>query len=237
MPANRRGFVLAAPVARRRGLLIGSLLALATGCTTPPARSAPVGRLSRTYADSARTDWDGRAPRPIVATVWYPAAPGSQEAAWGTGIFLFGRSARDAAFVDDSRRPLVVLSHGTGGSAAQLAWLAEALAAEGFVVAAGFSLGGYTVLALAGARLPSAAGWRQRCATSPEAAECALPPALVTVLDTPSLRMASVPGRVVLGASDAQVASAPSAGSTSRLTMQTTELSRWAVIPTPDPAW
>jgi predicted dienelactone hydrolase len=301
MPAKRKILVLAAAAA-----LIGALLAPVEGFTAAPARSTPAGRLSRTYFDSARTDWDGRGPRPLAATVWYPAAPGSQEATWGAGVFRFGRSARDAAFVDESRRPLIVLSHGTGGSAAQLAWLAEELAAQGFVVAAvnhhgntateeryrpagfvlpwerardlsvlidrlasdsaiaphvdttrvgaaGFSLGAYTALALAGARL-SIDGWRQRCATTPGAAECALPPeasftmadvdslartdtafragmargdrptldariravfamapALVPALDTTALRTASVPMRVVLGASDAQVPPAQTA--------------------------
>ena len=35
-----------------------------------------------------------------------------------------------------SKRPLVLLSHGTGGSAVMLAWLGETLARAGYVVAA-----------------------------------------------------------------------------------------------------
>lgn len=36
---------------------------------------------------------------------------------------------------EGGRRPLIVVSHGTGGSAAQLSWLAEHLASNGYVVA------------------------------------------------------------------------------------------------------
>ncbi len=197
-------------------------------CAAPAARETPVGRTTRAYADSARTDWSGVSPRPLAATIWYPAKTGSVETELRIGVFRFGRSAQNADFVDMTRRPLVVLSHGTGGSALQLAWLAEALASQGFVVAgvnhhgntaaedtvapagfvlpweraldlsvlidrlladpevrahidttriavAGFSLGGYTALALAGARLDYAQ-WRQTCTAEPTAPFCALPP-------------------------------------------------------------
>jgi predicted dienelactone hydrolase len=119
---------------------------------------------------------------------------------------------------------LVLLSHGTGGSSAMLAWLGEALARNGYVVAgvnhhgntssesvptpegfmlwweratdmskvldrlfadpvigrlidagrvgaAGFSLGGYTVVAVAGARA-SLAQWRQFCETAQRDSTC-----------------------------------------------------------------
>ncbi len=65
-----------------------------------------------------------------------PAAGNSVEQEWRAGVFDFGRSALDAPFADDQRRPLIVLSHGTGGSAAQLSWLAEQLVNAGYVVAA-----------------------------------------------------------------------------------------------------
>ncbi|WP_161808860.1 alpha/beta hydrolase family protein [Stenotrophomonas ginsengisoli] len=50
-------------------------------------------------------------------------------------MFRFGRNALDAPFADNRKRPLVILSHGTGGSAAQLSWLAESLVAAGYLVA------------------------------------------------------------------------------------------------------
>jgi predicted dienelactone hydrolase len=155
-------------------------------------------------------------------------------------VFRFGRSAPDAPFADEARHPLILLSHGTGGSAAQLSWLAEALATAGFIVAgvdhhgntateamyrpggfvlpgerardlsalvslllqdallgvhidstrigaAGFSLGGFSVLALSGAHLPPD-DWQTRCALEPETPWCTLPPeAPFTLQDIDSL--------------------------------------------------
>lgn len=128
----------------------------------------------RELADVRRRCWDGDGPRPVRTHVWAPVEP------------------REPARV-------VLLSHGSGGSAWQLTWVAEPLARAGFLVAAvdhhgnntvdgylpegfgfwwerpldlsfvldvlaeeqdvgavgalGFSLGGYTVAALAGARI------------------------------------------------------------------------------------
>lgn len=139
-------------------------------------RPWPTAPESRPLHDPARRSWSGDGgPRPLRATVWRPAAAGPH--------------------------PVVLLSHGTGGSAGSLAWLAEALCGSGFLVAAvdhhgnssledylvegfvfgwerardlsvlldhvvaveevdasqvgaaGFSLGGYTVMALLGARI------------------------------------------------------------------------------------
>ena len=239
------------PAARARCLGIAHALitvALTNACHAPGARAVPVGRMRRAYVDSARTDWDGRGPRPLATTIWYPAAAGSPETDWQVDVFQFGRGARDAAFVDGTRRPIILLSHGTGGTAAQLSWLAEPLAAAGFVVAgvnhhgntaaedryrpagfalpwerardlsvlldrlvadsvigphldtarvgaAGFSLGGYTVLALAGARLPFT-DWRRGCARTPAAPGCALPPeAPFTLADVDVLARTDAPFR------------------------------------------
>ncbi len=98
----------------------------------------PVGRLHAAYVDDSRRDWsDADKPRPLAATVWYPAAIGDAVTKpWQVGVFDFGNSALDAPFREvDHRWPLIVVSHGTGGSAAQMSWLAQALAARGFIVA------------------------------------------------------------------------------------------------------
>lgn len=222
-------------------LRLGTALLLASACSPPPARETPVGRTTRAFVDSSRTNWTGQALRPLAATVWYPAAAGTAEEDWGVGVFRFGRGARDAAFADASPRPLILLSHGTGAAIGQLSWLAEMLVQEGYVVAgvnhhgntaaedrahpagfvlpqeraldlsvllnrlasdsvigphldttrvgaAGFSLGGYTVLALAGGRLPPFAEWQLRCAREPDAPGCALPPeAPFTMADVEAL--------------------------------------------------
>ena len=213
---------------------VTGMLCLALGVSlVMPATAAGeagtvVGRFHRQYVDENRTDWAGTAQRPLAVTVWYPAADGSQPKPWSVGVFQFGTSALDAPLSDGGNWPLIVLSHGTGGSAAQLSWLAEHLVQAGFVVAgishhgntaaedkqwpqgfvlpgerardlgavidkvlaepqlagridagrigaAGFSIGGYSVLAAAGA-------WQtlderlQRCDAQPDNPICQLPP-------------------------------------------------------------
>lgn len=210
--------------------LAALLLALTAACgePPPPVRAVPVGRRHLTWVDSTRTNWDGTAPRPLEVTLWYPAAAGTAEHPWTGGVFRFGWTARDAAWADGRPHPLILLSHGTGGSVAQHSWLAEALVQAGFVVAgvdhhgntavedryrapgfvlpweraldlsallsrlvadsslaphldsarvgaAGFSLGGYTVLALAGGWY-SYEGRKRTCAERPDAPFCQLPP-------------------------------------------------------------
>jgi predicted dienelactone hydrolase len=124
--------------------------------------------------DAERPSWSGDGPRPVRAHLWRPARGGRA-------------------------RGTILVSHGTGGAARQMAWLNEPLAAAGFLAiavdhhgnnfvdgylaegfarwwerardlsvvldqvgarerlgpvgAAGFSLGGYAVAALLGARI------------------------------------------------------------------------------------
>lgn len=95
----------------------------------PPARP-PVGVTMRTYRDTSRD-------RRLAVTVWYPAASGSVESDIGWDGIFPGRSAWDAPLRSGSRRlPVVLLSHGSGGDGANLAWLGEALASHGDVAVA-----------------------------------------------------------------------------------------------------
>jgi predicted dienelactone hydrolase len=94
-----------------------------------------IGRQHREYADVSRTDWQNSGARPLSATIWYPAAASSDTSESNAGFFQFGSHAIDAPLVDEIPRPLIIVSHGTGGSAAQLSWLARSLAEAGFIVA------------------------------------------------------------------------------------------------------
>ena len=74
-------------------------------------------------------------------TVWYPAADSSRETPLTIGpeghpFFLSGTAAQDAPFVDDERRPIILLSHGFGGTARVMGWFGTALARAGYVVIA-----------------------------------------------------------------------------------------------------
>lgn len=138
----------------KASLLLTMLLALVAGACAPrvaptprdrdqtvrpadpgPAasRSAlrpPVGVTSRVFRDQGRD-------RGLATTIWYPATAGTveQEIGWD-GIFP-GSSAWNVPIRPTPRRlPLVLLSHGSGGDGTNLAWLAEALASHGYLVAA-----------------------------------------------------------------------------------------------------
>lgn len=169
-----------------------------------------VGMTTRVFHPQAQRNWRGSEHHELRVTVWYPAAENAVEAPQVIGppeapLFLAGSAAVHAAFAPALERwPLILLSHGTGGSAMQMAWLGTALARAGYVAAAvdhpgnnalepytpegfalwweratdlsevldgmladeefgphidktrvgaaGFSIGGYTVLALGGAR-------------------------------------------------------------------------------------
>ena len=88
-----------------------------------------------TTTDSAavRNHGDGK----LRITLWYPALAQEQEVDIGppgAPIFISGRTAADAPFADQARHPLILVSHGFGGTARQLTWLATALARAGYVV-------------------------------------------------------------------------------------------------------
>jgi predicted dienelactone hydrolase len=230
----------AAVIAVGAGLLLATAIHATPGCSLgwqddaeaayQPVQPPSVGRMSRSFVDEARPRWGGPGPRPLDVLVWYPAESGAVESDWVLGspadpLFRLGRSTEGARpATRGGRRPLVVLSHGTGGSAAMLAWLGEGLASAGYIAAgvnhhgntsaepsptaegfmlwweratdltraldrlardptfgalidgarigaAGFSLGGYSVLALAGART-NLDQWSSFCGSAARDSTC-----------------------------------------------------------------
>jgi predicted dienelactone hydrolase len=174
-----------------------------------------VGAAQRAFVPPVTRNWRGAKTARLITTIWYPADPGAPETprdfgAHGDPIFRGHPVAQvDVPANTQARYPLILLSHGTGGTATDEDWLAAALAAHGYIVAGvnhpgnnalepltregfllwweratdvsevldalladpvfgpridtarigalGFSLGGYTVLELAGARTHRAA--------------------------------------------------------------------------------
>ncbi|MBT9459901.1 MAG: alpha/beta hydrolase [Burkholderiaceae bacterium] len=97
---------------------------------------APVGLLQRPWVDPSRQAWSGAAPRPLRVTLWYPAVADARMEVLPAGPFALEPVAPGAApAASPARLPLLLLSHGTGGSALAMSWLARALAARGFLVA------------------------------------------------------------------------------------------------------
>ncbi|MGA7780866.1 MAG: alpha/beta fold hydrolase [Paraburkholderia sp.] len=197
-----------------------SALAFASACwiavacaaddATDSAAPYHVGETVRVVHPAVARDWRGAKTEALVTRIWYPVAAASPEqpreiGAPGAPLFRGHGIAANAPLSDArTKYPLLLLSHGTGGSANSLDWLASALAAHGYIVAGvnhpgnnasepltregfmlwweratdlsevldgllvdptlgahidrdrigavGFSLGGYTVLELAGAR-------------------------------------------------------------------------------------
>lgn len=163
-----------------------------------------VGYATGVYQDTTRTNWNNTGPRPVAWSAWYPVwSSARQVSRRDDAFFQLGDVYIDEKIVSGHAFPVVMLSHGTGGSPESLGWLASKLAAQGYVVigahhhgntasepyrpegfmcwweratdisallgalsetgpfadrldlgrvsAVGFSLGGHTVLALAGA--------------------------------------------------------------------------------------
>ena len=101
-----------------------------------------VGMITRSFTDEKRKNWQHTAPRPLRTVVWYPAGEVIKEETIFGGppeeeIFAPVTVAPDAEISKESQQyPLVLLSHGTGGSAVQMMWLGYYLAARGYIVAA-----------------------------------------------------------------------------------------------------
>lgn len=205
------------------------------------------GVVSRVFHPKVQRNWRGAEHQELDVTVWYPAAENAVETQQMIGapdapLFLAGKAAEHAAMAPAlDKWPLIVLSHGTGGSAMQMAWLGTALAragfiaaavnhpgnnalepytAEGFVLwweratdlsevidgmladpefgqkidkdrigAAGFSIGGYTVLALGGARADISV-ITDLCKKQPDTPVCHVPE--MKEMGTPEQMLAAV---------------------------------------------
>ena len=97
-----------------------------------------VGMTTLDFEDLARE-------RPLLTNVWYPADEAAQEADIAIEGIFRGRAALAAPLaVAPQRFPVVLLSHGSGGNGSAQVWLAEHLAAHGYIVAAVFHFGNTT---------------------------------------------------------------------------------------------
>ncbi len=188
------------------------ILLLCAASRLPAQSTTRVGLVKRAFQPKATRNWRGQSDQALHCLVWYPAVDTAAEVPEYLGppdapLFTPGSASPNADWAPAlARLPLVVISHGTGGSALQIGWLGNALARQGFIAvavdhpgnwgggtepftaegfvlwweratdlsevidgvladpelgphvdpsrigAAGFSLGGYTVLELAGAR-------------------------------------------------------------------------------------
>lgn len=81
-------------------------------------------------------------PAPVPVQVWYPAPKSLGERQVIYTSAYWGHAKPKAAVSSGARFPLVVLAHGWGGTRFDLAWVAESLARQGFIVASFNAIGG-----------------------------------------------------------------------------------------------
>ena len=103
----------------------------------------PVGFSLLQLAAPVDYNWRGSIDQTLSGIVWYPAdtSPGEEKDQFigppDVPLFYAGRAAKDATLAPAfGKFPLIALSHGTGGSAMQMAWLGTYLAARGYIAVA-----------------------------------------------------------------------------------------------------
>jgi len=125
-------------------LCFASSTLFASGVSALPAKAVvyKVGLLHRQFAPPEPYEWRGAKTHALITDIWYPADPASSEQMQWVGSLdnpfaKAGKAALDAPILPGSEKfPLILLSHGIGGSSAMLAWLGSALASHGYIAAA-----------------------------------------------------------------------------------------------------
>jgi len=133
---------------RTRGFLFALCFASSVVFLSTAQAGAPktiiykVGVMNRHFIPPEPYDWRGAKTHALITDIWYPVGPvaveqtqwiGSPDAPFASA----GKAARDAAPIAGSEKfPLILLSHGFGGSSSMMAWLGTALASHGFIAAA-----------------------------------------------------------------------------------------------------
>jgi predicted dienelactone hydrolase len=223
--------------------LVVAVALASAGVSQAPAADSPafkVGVTSRHLLPPDPYDWRGSPSHALLEVIWYPAdsnadAKPQRIPPVGEPLFEGAPAAKDATLANrPAKFPLILLSHGTGGSAQSMAWFATALASRGYIVAgvnhpgnnalepytaqgfslwwlrakdlsavlddmladdqfgpridrkrigaAGFSLGGYTVIELAGG-ITSRKQFEEGCKTTPVPTSCKAPPEFADLID------------------------------------------------------
>ncbi|WP_415401731.1 alpha/beta hydrolase family protein [Tateyamaria sp. SN3-11] len=84
--------------------------------------------------DATRPNWQNNADRPIAWSAWYPVENVENAERPQGQFFELGNAIWEATLPPKDKFPIILLSHGTGGTAESLGWLARALASAGYVV-------------------------------------------------------------------------------------------------------
>lgn len=101
-----------------------------------------VGLANRHFVPREPYDWRGAKTHALITDIWYPAERSAVEQPQFVGnaatpFALAGDAAPGAPILErPAAFPLLLLSHGTGGSSRIMAWFGAGLAAHGYIVAA-----------------------------------------------------------------------------------------------------
>lgn len=115
-----------------------ALLAVFGVATSAVAQVAGETHRTTTIASAAVRDAQHRPT--LRVTIWYPAEKGAEATSLAIGdpakpLFTVGAAAADAPIEPSSaRRPVILLSHGFGGSARMMGWFGIAMAQSGYIV-------------------------------------------------------------------------------------------------------
>jgi predicted dienelactone hydrolase len=124
-----------------------------------------VGVMNRQFTPPEPYDWRGAKTHALVTDIWYPADPAAVEQMQWIGspdapFAKVAKAAPDAPIIAGPEKfPLILLSHGIGGSSSMMAWLGAALASHGYIAAAVNHPGNN---ALEDYTIPGAVFWGQR---------------------------------------------------------------------------
>ncbi len=117
------------------------ILVAAVCCLATASRAGPVGERHIVTTDETAALRDAQHRPEVRVTIWYPADKGAVEERIDLGppgqpVFRVGAVSVNAPFADDRLRPVILFSHGFGGTARMMGWFGTALAREGYVVVA-----------------------------------------------------------------------------------------------------
>jgi len=137
--SQQGNLVLIRSLLAKAGLIL--CLTIASAVATC-AIAGPVGELHRTAFDPTASLRDAAQRDQLRITIWYPAATDAKEQELligppGKALFDVGSVAPQAAFSSDAdRHPVLLLSHGFGGTARVMGWFGIAMARDGYIVVA-----------------------------------------------------------------------------------------------------
>lgn len=137
---RRRRFVRILPCALALVILFQASPSRVAQAQAAGLTSLKVGFTTRRFVPTGSYNWRGAKTHALVTDIWYPTGLSAETSVHWLGaseqpLFRLGEWAENAQ-PPAGRRPLIVLSHGTGGSSSMMGWLAQALAARGYIVAA-----------------------------------------------------------------------------------------------------